>query len=732
MNAIKFWILIASLVIFGNISASAQQQTETSGKLSFDIRRVMNQHEKEQHFHNTSMRRAKATTNEICAFVKFKTDDAEELLGLYECEKVTQIGDIYVLNIPIEQLAAMAADDHVERIETQTDGVMLNDLTPQWVNNTSIYAGANLPQAYDGTGVLLGIVDGGFDVTHPAFYSEDGKTYRIKGFVDEFYDKDETRGTLTPLGREYTSEEDILDNLHVGDSERNHATHALGTAAGSGYGSPYRGVAYGADIFAISSRVASDEYIANSADQAARMKRIFDYADQTGQPCVISYSIGFDNRPGDALLFQEAMQSMLGPGKILVAAAGNSGMEYTYVHKPSGMETTGSALTVSPSGSFYMISEQPFLLKCFSIKPFTDPINGTREFVLTDSITFDTKALPADSVEMRGHHILMEKAGTFYTLSDRRENKGLGDIAALAFIIEGKDADVQAYSSCIDGFIYFTSPLIADTRFEEAESSHNIGMPATLPEVVSVGALNGRDKYVNAAGNIIEPTISNSEVGLIAKFSSTGPTISGLTKPDVVAPGTNIVSAGNSYSKRSFGENLVTKTSFNGREYPWITMSGTSMAAPCVAGIVALWLQADPTLTADRVKELISQTSRKPDDTMEYPNNIYGHGLIDAYAGMLKLLGIATAIPDISTHQPSALRIQPTAQGVRLAFGTAPLQSFSISVYSLDGQLLSAQHIQPDGSLNYDITLPEPPHGICAVQLRSNEQGVTGSELIRY
>lgn len=51
--------------------------------------------------------------------------------------------------------------------------------------------------------------------------------------------------------------------------------------------------------------------------------------------------------------------------------------------------------------------------------------------------------------------------------------------------------------------------------------------------------------------------------------------------------------------------------------------------------IVALWLQADPTLTPDRIKDIISKTSRQYDDTLKYPNNIYGHGLIDAYAGML-------------------------------------------------------------------------------------------------
>ena len=728
----RLWILAAILTFCGTICGHAQQAGTLSRKLSSDIRSAIARQ---------SLKPDKDTKGDrICAFIRFSSGDAEQLLKAYGCEKVTQIGNIYIANIPVDRIAAMAADDRVERIEAQTGGKLLNDVTQQWVNTTDIYAGTGLPQAYNGEGVLLGIVDLGFDVTHPSFYAEDGTTYRIKGYVDDFANQYETRGVQTPLGREYLTKEDILGNLYVGDSLYNHATHTLGTAAGSGYGSPYRGIAYGADIFAVSSRLADEAY-ANTADQAARMKRIFDYADQTGQPSVITYSIGFKDVPGDSQLFSEALQSMLGPGRILVAAAGNEGLLYTYLHKPAGVETAGAGLIVDKPAHCYLTSEQPFRLKCLTYKLGIDFATMRVKAVFTDSLTIDTEALPVDSLEMRGHHIFVEQAGQWswengqspvvYKFSDRREDLGLDDVPILMFAIEGKEADVQAYESTA-GFARLGEPFTSDTRFLNAESSHNIGMPGTLPQTITVGAIEVRSSYLNAVGDTIKHLEVIGIPGTITGFSSTGPTISGVPKPDVVAPGMNVISSGNSYCEYSFDYNMVETTTFGGREYPWIAMSGTSMATPCVAGIVALWLQADPTLTPDRIKDIISKTSRQYDDTLEYPNNIYGHGLIDAYAGMLEVLGIPSAIPGISTHQPTALRIQPANGHVQLTFGTPPAKPFTVSVYSVSGLLLSERNIQPDGSTNYEIFLPKRPNGICVVQVRSNEQGITGSELLRF
>jgi len=627
---VRMWAMLLVALTMGGVSVMAGD----GNRLSVDLKRLVAQQ---------NMGRRAAGNDMVCAFVKFKNGDAEQLLQLYGCQKVTQIGDIYIANIPLVQLEELASNDSVERVETQIGGKLLNDVTPLWVNSAPVRSGLELPHGYDGTGVLLGMVDYGFDVTHPTFYAVDGKTYRIKGFVDDLAVADETKGVATPIGREYLSQKDILTNNHPGGTEADHATHCLGTAAGSGYGSPYRGIAYGADIFAISSRNAGTENYINSADQVARMKRIFDYADEHHQPCVISYSIGFNDIPGDSKLLSEAVEKLVGPGKILVVAAGNENDKDTYVKKPQGKKTAGAVLISSKKQDrVFLQSEQPFKLKCLTTSVDVDKLLVE----LTDSIVLDTEELPSDTVVFRGHHILLEKDGSFYTFTDRLQNVEMGDYPVLALVIEDEDAEVEMFVAQESSFLSH-SQLFKESRFVCATASHNIGLPGTLPSVVTVGALNGRESYLNAKGEKMEGFGTNTPVGTIAGFSSVGPTRDGRVKPDVVAPGVNIISAGNSFINYNDSKQLVTTTVFLNKNYPWRVMSGTSMATPCVAGIVALWLQANPQLSPDDIKEIIKATSKKPEASLEYPNNTYGYGLIDAYAGIKEILKSSTGIEHV-------------------------------------------------------------------------------------
>ena len=88
----------------------------------------------------------------------------------------------------------------------------------------------------------------------------------------------------------------------------------------------------------------------------------------------------------------------------------------------------------------------------------------------------------------------------------------------------------------------------------------------------------------------------------------------------------------------------------NGRTYAWNANSGTSMSAPIVTGIIALWLQANPRLTPADCLDIIAKTSTHYDASLSYPNNYYGYGQIDAAAGLAlieqQLNGITTIKAD--------------------------------------------------------------------------------------
>mgnify|MGYP002624190706 CR=1 FL=1 len=641
---------LLAVLLMGSVAASA----DDGGKLSFGLRQLV---ARQDHGRRT----AGAQEQKVCVFVKFRVSEADSLLALYHAEKVTQIGNVYIVNIPLSQVSALAADDKVERVEAQFGGRLMNDVTPQWVNSGAVYAGTGLPEGYDGRGVLVGIVDGGFDLTHPTFYATDGVTCRIKGLVDDYATDDETIGVPTPLGREYATEADILAKRYTADVGMEHGTHCLGIAAGSGLGTDYRGVAYGADLYAVSSKVAIESAYSSGSD-VARMKRIFDYAAEHHQPCVITYSIGFNDLPDDARLYAEAMEGLTGEGRIVVTSAGNSNLAPMYVEKQAGQETAGTMLSLNrdeAKGIAYLRSVDPFRLKCILLRTKGDG------YELGDSVTFDTNQLPADSVVLKSHHILLEKQGTFYTLTDRTESLSGAD-AYLMLAIEGKDAYVEMSADQMCAFC----DIQLERRFSCAEKSHNIGLPATLPCMIPVGALNGRASFTNVHGEVVPGFGASTELGTIASFSSVGPTFDKRIKPDVVAPGVNVISSGNSYYAYDHSYVQVATTSFNGREYPWIVMSGTSMSTPCVAGIVALWLQADPTLTPEEVKDILKVTCKPIAGVTEYPNNTYGYGLIDAYAGIKEVLKRATGINTVQSAASRAQDCYYDLQGRRVAHPT--------------------------------------------------------------
>ena len=700
--------VVVSLLLLMCIGIGAQGVL----KMSHDIRQLVDQ--------TTSQVRRTSGVGQhdmVRAMIRFN-DNAEAVIGEYGCKAITHIGDIYVVDIPFSQLKTMANDERVVRIENHVGGKVLMDVTPQWINTPAIYEDTRMSQAYTGKGVMVGIIDCGMEVRHPNFYNADGTQLRVTRFLDQFAAADEPYGQPIELGREYTTETDIKGKGYAGDSYRQyHGTHCLGIAAGFGHTTPYRGVAYEAEMAAANSKVAGDSAY-GSANELALMQYLFDYADERRMPCVITYSIGFNALPDDCELFEEGISQLVGPGHILVVAAGNESHKLGYVCKPKGMAVAGTSLIGDKDGVAYLYSKDPFTLKVIS--KHKEPVDGSLK---GDSLVYTPTEGKVEK-QIGGKLFSVEKNDTCYTIAYMRDSTDT-DASAVLLVIEGEDSHVQLVADTRHRFINDTE---TDSRCGNATNDHNVNLPGCLPSVVTVGALNTRPEFTNINGEKITKSGGKSPEGTIAFFSSQGPTLDGRLKPNVVAPGINIHASANSHYETDYGDVLVTKSTFEGREYPWIALSGTSQATPCVAGIVALWLQANPTLSPDDVKRIIRETSHPLGD--QTPNYTYGYGLIDAYAGMLNILGLPTAIADLSQHQPSALTIRPADSGIRLSFGKTPVQPFTVRVYALTGQLLGEQTVRPTASTDYLLPISNAS-GICVVQVNSPEQGITGSELIR-
>lgn len=136
-------------------------------------------------------------------------------------------------------------------------------------------------------------------------------------------------------------------------------------------------------------------------------------------------------------------------------------------------------------------------------------------------------------------------------------------------------------------------------------SASTIGTPGNEPLIITVGAADDKN------------TVSISD-DIVASFSSRGPTpVDGWTKPDLLAPGVNIISLKNATTG-------------------YVSMSGTSMATPLVAGICAQYLEAYPTASPATVKSNLKGSC----DSLGYTANTQGSGLAKSEYGRPVILNL--------------------------------------------------------------------------------------------
>ena len=127
--------------------------------------------------------------------------------------------------------------------------------------------------------------------------------------------------------------------------------------------------------------------------------------------------------------------------------------------------------------------------------------------------------------------------------------------------------------------------------------------------------------------------------------------------------------------------------------------------------------------------EGIAATSRRHDPSLSYPNNLYGYGEIDAYGGLLYLLGISH-VEGLDTRQPSAVSFAMQGDKLTVMLPENVDVPVGVRVYAVSGSLLRQFSLKPVGGC-FALSLSDLPHGVYAVQVDGPDVPTTGSTLIR-
>ena len=652
----------------------------------------------------------------------------------------TKAGDIYTLQVPEKQIPNLAQLKGILYI--QLDELIATNMDPARRSSRvdSVHRGINLPFAYTGKNVVVGIIDAGFDYGHPTFYDTLGNVLRVKRVWEQ------RKAGTPPTGFNYGNEiTDTTNMLLVGNDVNSfsHGTHVGGIAAGSGIGSLYntrgRGVAYESDLVFVGIKPNKSEWTgAGMSSIIDAVNYIFTYAASVGKPAVANLSWGCSIGPNDgSSLFSQALNNLVGPGKIFVNSAGNNGDENIHWANKATMV----------SGTDY------------SFVSFPNVVGEKRTWI--DVWGEKDKALCVNLLLYRNGN-LVDSCGTICVLNNESKNGYLigqsGDTLYYNMATANSDFNNQKTHVLMDLHSKTTDSLCIKIdhagRFDawmgyvndyngyygaftnggyawatNGNSQYTLGEMSCAPAAITVAAYVSKISYRNLAGG--QPSyLGYATTNAIAPFSSIGPTANGRMKPDIAAPGMTIASGVNSYdvSYAPGGGNYsssVAQYQFgsNNRTYFYAEASGTSMSAPMFSGIVALLLQANPILTPQKIKEILSKTAYKDNFTTNTPDSTrWGYGKANAYA-MIKEAILLSGTIEAPNNELKTLSVypNPSTGSFWVEFETIKAGNTQIMVCDVMGKTMF-ETLQPSstGLNKMEINKAELTPGMYVLKVKVN------------
>jgi hypothetical protein len=703
--------------------------------------------------------------------------EASQQIEATGAEVKTAIGRMLMVAATARQLQDVAALEDVQLIEKPVRSMLKLDNSRKATHADEVQTGTGvqLPQAYQGDGVIIGFIDVGFDVTQPAFKDEQGNL-RVKaayypGMTNgkghkAVVDGKELEGTL------FDTAELMLDTTRLKDNSEMHGTHVAGCAAASAIstvkgitGGSLAGMAPKAELIFCNTSPddAQQKKYEGTDDDAEQLNTMYalnymaDYAKKAGKPFMVTMSMNTHNGTHDGTSAgSQIFKAFCDKGHVMTISTGNEGKDNCHIHKTvDGEHPLKTLMGVRGQFAFYnyLFTDKPTYIRFFvydedkkqelattAVHELKNGLSskvlkvGDTEDVGTDALSQDLKTLLQDRYTSAGGGLVIGNgigAGIAPDGSSRAmtqtvmQSKGKFNFLQQKLGIEITSSVAVEQRAWIDNGEFLNAE-----GFDVAGNDVSVGDYNTTGVPIGVGAWTASNLIVDKPGEAAKPD-EDFKVGEVAPFSSYGTDYAGNRHPFVVSPGVCIYSTANSFygdgtyetsevsNRQSFSNQFIGQTT--PREYCWVKADGTSMATPIAAGIIALWLQAahdkGRTLSNDDVKVII-QKSVDTDDNTTKAGIRAGYGKINAYKGILEVLDLPTTIPSLSKNQPAAVTFRLVGD-VLYADGAA--DGTPVIIYSLSGTVLQQTTVQ-QGS----IVLNGLQRGVYAVQL-----GQLGSTLIR-
>jgi len=532
-------------------------------------------------------------------------------------------GNVTTGSIPLDRIEALAALDNVLAVDAYRTLRPHLKYSAADVHATQVHQG-KLPsiQAYDGSGVVVGIIDDGIDFRHPAFRHKDvtQSTRILKLWIgQDSYDAAAINQAMNVTDKD--------DPRYIPPSNGSHGTHVAGIAAGCDDSFGYLGMAPGADL------MIGDMF----GDWIGAIDKIATAAAALGKRAVINMSLGGSGSyPCDADPTAQLIGNYLSahPDLIIAASAGNSGADGQHVEGTLANGVCEFQFNVQEGDThkrvvyFWHDAQESFDLEV------TSPSGHVSQRITPN--TNDVFRSPLSKPLPRGLDLdipppappqdVLATAKIAVAMSITQPNP-LCRLMLSFEPEEGAALPPGVWKLKLTGTVQ-SNPIIhgwvdADTggslfkqaRFVGGDGRGTMEIPALIEQVIAVGS------YATSTEHFGSP-------GKFSFFSSQGPLFTAalnpdsLIKPEIAAPGQGIISA----------------RSENAHEAPynwspqWMVSSGTSMASPHVTGAIALLLQKEPNLSRQQVRDRLQQSARKDSFTgPALPDFKWGHGKLDVW-----------------------------------------------------------------------------------------------------